>query len=214
MAVKITSEAIVRTIKPSREHFTLDELNSHVEGWIEPLKVGPFWVMYKENSKESGKEYNQVASFFFDVPIYGTVLIVPPQQMPTEWELAGPEDFRYTADQIDAGFLTSLQNSLMMYRTFNTQVEKEIIPKEEWSYKPTGEIDENTANFFKEVYQTIIDQKNIEQILYEDEETIIRTDTIEDKIKTLQLMIDYFIEEEEYEKCAALKKYITEIEQK
>lgn len=211
MAVKITSEAIVQTVRPSREYFTLDELNSHVEGWIEPMKVGPFWLMYKENSKESGKEYNQVASFFFDVPIYGTILIVPPQQMPIEWELTDPNDFRYTPDQIDAGFLTSLQNSLMMYRNFNTQVEKEILPKEEWSYKPTGEIDENTAEFFKKVYQTIIDQKSVDQILYEDEETIVRTDNIKDKITTLQLMIDYFVQEEEYEKCAALRNYVNEL---
>lgn len=214
MAIKITSDAIVRTIQPSNEQFTLDELNAHVEGWIEPLKVGPFWLMYKENKNPSKEEFNQVASFFFDVPIYGTLLIVPPVQMPGEWELTEDEDFRYTADQIDAGFLTSLQNALYMYRNLNTEVEKTITPKEEWLYKPVTQLDEKTVDFFKKVYTTIIEQKNTDILLYEDEETILRTENLDDKIKTLQLMIDLFVEEEEYEKCVALRNYMNELNKK
>lgn len=211
MAVKITAEAIVKTVKPEKYKFSLDELNSHVDGWIEPLKVGLFWVMYKENADKKGEPLNQIASFFFDVALYGTVLIVPPQQMPDEWELMEDGDHRYTADQIDAGFLTSLQNALVMYRSFGGQVVPDIAPKEEWIYTPPIEIDDNTIAFFKAAYETIIDQKNYSELIYDDGVSTLKTKTIDDKIKTLQLMMEYFINEEEYEKCANLRNYIEDI---
>ena len=142
MAIRITSDAIVKVVKPVFHQFSLNELNDVVEGWIEPLKIGPIWVMYKEKAKESGEPLNQVASFFFDVAMYGTVLIVPPQQMPTEWDLMEPDDYRYTADQIESGFLTALQNALA-YNRVSDKTYKES-PKEEWSYEPgDDELDDN-----------------------------------------------------------------------
>ena len=211
MAVKITAEAIVKTVKPEKYKFTLDELNSQVDGWIEPLKVGLFWVMYRENAKQNEEPFNQLASFFFDVALYGTVLIVPPQQMPEEWELMEDSDYRYTADQIDAGFLTALQNALVMYRSLSAQIVPDITPNEEWVYTPVDDVDENTAKFFKASYETIIEQKNKNEVLYDDGVAILKTKTVSDKVKTLQLMMSYFVEQEEYEKCASLRNYIDDI---
>lgn len=208
MAIKITSDAIVRTVKPALQQFSLNELNDHVDGWIEPLKIGPIWVMYREKAKENGEPPNQLASFFFDVAMHGAVMIVPPQQMPSEWELMEDTDYRYSSDQIDSGFLSALHQALVLNRFIDIPDADELTSfmKEEWSYQPSDEISDNEKDFFRKVYDTIIKQKlkKEDTVLFEDDDVIVKTETNEDRIKALQQMIDYFVEEEEYEKCAKL----------
>lgn len=208
MAIKITSDAIVRTIKPTHQQFSLNELNDHVDGWIEPLKIGPIWVMYKEKAKENGEPLNQIASFFFDVAMHGTVMIVPPQQMPVEWDLMEDTDYRYSSDQVDTGFLSALHQALIFNRFMDkpTMEELDSFMKEEWSYQPSEEIGDEEKDFFRKVYDTLIKQnlKKEDTVLFEDEDIVVKTTSNEDRIKTIQQMIDYFVEEEEYEKCARL----------
>jgi hypothetical protein len=216
MAVKITTEAIVKMIRPEKQEFTLTELNDHVKGWIEPLKIGPVWVMYKEKAKESGEPLNQVASFFFDTAFYGDVLVVPPQQMPEEWGTIDDEEKQYTSEQVDTGFLTSLQAALMINRFLgapgNNQSDQSFI-KEEWSYKPSDEVDDSVTDFYEKTYESIIKiRKDRDNVLFEDEEKIIKTKSTEDKVKTIKQMLDHFIRVEEYEKCAELQKLIQEYE--
>ena len=208
MAVKITSDAIVRVIKPVSHQFNLDELNDQVEGWIEPLKIGPIWVMYKEKAKEEGEPLNQVASFFFDVAMYGTVLVVPAQEMPTEWDLMEDKDYEYSSGQVDSGFLSSLQQALVYNRVFNKDDNFKGFTKEEWSYEPSDEINEEVKDFFRKAYDSIVSTHLTKDntVLFEDDDVIIKTPSNEDRIKTIQQMIDYFVEEEEYEKCGKLLK--------
>lgn len=217
MAIKITSEAIVKVIQPASHKFNLDELNDNVEGWIEPIKIGPIWVMYREKSKESGEPLNKVASFFFDVAMYGTVLIVPPQQMPEEWDLMDDTDFRYSADQVETGFLSALQSALAYNRVYNSPLDDEddtMIIKEEWTYSPTGIIDATIKDFFNKARQYLITHEiqNDSNIVYEDDTTIVRIkDNVEKKLM-IQQMIDILLETEDYEKCAELQKIKDSIE--
>ena len=208
MAIKITSEAIVRTVKPEFTQFSLKELNDHVEGWIEPLKIGPIWVMYREKAKEDGEKLNQLATFFFDVPMYGTVMVVPPQQMPEEWDLMEEHDHRYSSDQIDSGFLSALHQALVLNRFIDKPTADELTSfmKEEWSYLPSNEVGEEEKEFFRKNYDTLINPNlnKDDTVLFEDDDIIVKTSNNEDRIKTLQQMIDFFVEEEEYEKCAKL----------
>jgi len=208
MAIKITSDAIVRTVKPTFQQFSLTELNDHVEGWIEPLKIGPIWVMYREKAKENGEPLNQLASFFFDVAMHGTVMVVPPQQMPTEWELMEDTDYRYSSDQVDSGFLSALHQALVLSRFMDkpTVDELDSFMKEEWAYQPSDEVGDEEKDFFRKAYDMLIEQnhKKDDTVLFEDDSIIVKTVSNEDRIKTIQQMIDYFVEEEEYEKCAKL----------
>jgi len=224
MAVKIGTDNILRMVRPISYKFTLDELNNGVNGFIEPIKMGPLWVMYSEEAKINGEPLNNVASFFFDVAIYGTVLVVPPHQLPSEWDLMEPEDYRYTADDIDGGFLRSIQQSLIYSRTFGLDIndvdeeEKGIVkgkfynPIEKWNYKPNerSEITEDLIEFYNKSYEFIVKnsiKKNV--ILVEDgvEVTVISED-IETYINQL---IEHFVNEEAYEKCAKLKQVYEEL---
>jgi len=220
MAVKIGTDDILRMVRPNSYKFTLDELNNGVNGFIEPIKMGPLWVMYSEEAKINGEPLNKVASFFFDVAIYGTVLVVPPHQLPSEWDLMEPEDYRYTADDIDSGFLKSLQDALVYSRAFGIKFDEDEIknegmffnPVETWDYCPSKsqEIDNDVIIFFNKSYEYMI-KNSIKNNVVLFEDNIKVTVKPEEFDLFIDQMINYYISIEEYEKCAKIKHIYEEL---
>lgn len=215
MALKIGLDNVVKIMRPVEKKFNLQELNNCVDGFIEPLKIGPIWVMYDEAAKKRGEPVNDIASFFFQIAMYGTVLVVPPQQLPSDWGVLEDEDEQYTADEIDTGFLISLQNALMYNRVFGNGKDPEeflskFIPKEEWTYKPLvdGELDENTIDFYMQVYDYICRNPESfkENILLSESDVVVRLENDKDRELIINQMLEYFIKEEEYEKCVTLRQ--------
>jgi hypothetical protein len=212
MAIKITTDKIVRIIRPHAKNFNLDELNQQVDDFINPFKVGPIWVMTGESSRESGAELNEIASFFFDLPLYGDVIVVPPQQLPPAWDIMEETDYKYTAEELDSGFLLSLQTSLVYNRVLGGK--SKYTAKEEWTFTPpeNDNIDEGVHDFYRKVYDYIIENPDMfnKNYILEDESVIVKVRKNGDRNTVLQQMMEYFICEEEYEKCAQLKKVIEE----
>jgi hypothetical protein len=128
--------------------------------------------------------------------------------MPVEWDLMEDTDYRYSSDQVDTGFLSALHQALIFNRFLDKPTPEEIndFMKEEWQYQPSENIGDEEKDFFRKVYDTLIEQnlKKEDTVLFEDESIVVKTTSNEDRIKTIQQMIDYFVEEEEYEKCAKL----------
>ena len=213
MAIKITTDKVVRIIRPDSRKFNLTELNGHVEDFISPLKIGPVWVMSGEGCESAGAEYNEIASFFFGSSFYGNVIVGPPQQLPADWDIMEPSDYKYTAEEIDGGVLLSLQTALVHNRIFGS-IDGPYTSKEEWTFTPpkNDEIDEGTHKFYRQVYEYITENPDMfkKNILLQDEEVVVKTDTSDDRKVVLQQMLDYFVYEEEYEKCALLQKVIGE----
>jgi hypothetical protein len=213
MAIKITTDKVVRIIRPDSRKFNLDELNNHVGDFINPLKIGPVWVMSGEGGKMLGAEYNEIASFFFGSPFYGDVIVVPPQQLPADWDIMDPSDYKYTVEELDGGVLLSLQTALVHNRVFGS-IDGPYTAKEEWTFTPpkNDEIDEGTRKFYRRVYDYITENPDMfkKNIILQDEEVVVKIDTPDDRKVVLQQMLDYFVYQEEYEKCALLKKTIEE----
>jgi hypothetical protein len=84
------------------------------------------------------------------------------------------------------------------------------IPKEEWTYKPSTEetLDKNTIDFYMQVYDHIC--KNPESfkknILISESDVVVRLENDKDRETIVNQMIEYFIKEEEYEKCVTLRQ--------
>jgi len=223
MAILITSEAIVKTVSPKQTKFGIDDLNDLIEGWIEPVKIGPLWIMYKEGS--DAEPLNELASLVFNMPLHGKVLVVPVQQLPSEWDLMEPEDLRYTGEEVDVGFLLSLQSLLMhkklqadhgiMYSPDGSAI-FDFGPKEEWIYDPNVNEQDDTAtrDFLKSVYPYISTKESndlIGGVIFEDEGLIVKVQNIKDLTLAINQMIHMYIEEEEYEKCAHLQRIINDL---
>lgn len=223
MAIKISIDKTVRTLCPSNGNtFTIDELNTVVGGWVEPFKVGPVWVMQWEHAKGKRMQMNDIASYFFEVALHGEILVVPPQQLPPEWEMIDDLERRDSPEMVDSGFLLSLQNSLMAkklreenpaanihsLRGFENMFRSQ--PQEEYVYEPPTQIDDVTEDFLDKVYDYIVQSplQFSKGILLEEGQVIVRTNQMK---QVLELIKEMCIEKEEYEKCAVIlsleKKY-------
>jgi hypothetical protein len=225
MAVLITSESIVKLVNPKGVRFDIAELNDIVEGWIEPFKIGPLWIMHSEDSKKY--DQNEIASTIFQISLRGKVLVVPVQQLPKEWDLMNPEDEKYTGEEVDMGFLLSLHKTLVnrnlasenaIYSPDGSMFFNDRRTKEIWTYDPREDedIEEETArNFLKEkVYPFLVRSKKKQlkdMLLFEDDEIIVKVSTIDDFLYTINRIIQVYVEEEEYEKCAQLQKIAEQI---
>ena len=125
-------------------------------------------------------------------------------------------DLKYTADQVETGFLSALQSALAYNRVYNAPgpLDNSGFVKEEWTYTPTGIIDDNIKDFFKKAHQYLATHEiqNDSNVIFEDDMTIVRIKSNTDKDLMLQQMIDILLETEEYEKCAELQKIKDSIE--
>jgi len=226
MAVKITDSGQVKVLKPSTSYFNLQDLENEVGGFIEPIKIGPVWIIFNESSKTT-LPINQVASYFFDVAMHGDVLVIPPQQLPPDWDIMDEDDYKYTGEQVDEGFLISLQRSLIgsmngmnaFHDPFGITQKgaKAFSMQEEYLYEPPVDFksdDENTRDFYKQVCEKKIDIERFRKdgVLMEDDGVIIKIKEHVNKIKCIDQMILLFLEEEEYEKCAELRDAKNQLE--
>jgi len=85
------------------------------------------------------------------------------------------------------------------------------LPKEEWVYKPDDEnFDDNIKDFYRQVYNFISkDPDSFKKNIIIDEESVtVRVESQQDRETIVNQMITYFLETEEYEKCAVLKKVL------
>lgn len=226
MAIKITDNGQVKVLKPFSSYFNLQDLENEVGGFIEPIKIGPVWIIFNENSKEK-MALNQVASFFFDVAMHGDVLVIPPQQLPPDWDIMDEIDYKYTGEQVDEGFLISLQKSLinsanginMFHNPFGvfSTGKTTFAMSEEYTFEPPVDLtseDENTRDFYKQVCETQFDAKRFKRdgVLLDDNGVVIKVKKHQDKLKCIDQMISLFLEEEEYEKCAELRDAKNQLE--
>ena len=218
MAVKITTEGVVQTVVPSTSYFNLVELENIIGGLVEPVKIGPVWVMYTEESKIKKQPLNAVASNFFNIAIYGDVIVVPPQQLPLDWDIMDDEDYKYTSKQVEEGFLIALQRSLIENMKSNSV--RGYVPanlghhvfnvKEEYLYEPPKKLDIddfNTRDFYRQVCEKKLDINRLknEGVILEESEVVIRIKEHTDKVRCLEQMIEYYLETEEYERCAEIQ---------
>ncbi len=204
MAVKITSESGIKKISPENCKFDIDEFDKHVNGWAEPFEIGNAWVVFSERKKNAS--VNQIATLMFGFPMYGDVLVVPPQQMPKEWDIK--KTFDFSVEDFDNSFLYSIEETLNFVRQFEDV-------KEEWIYTPGAvEPNEDTTLLFLSAYEYLVNTDFSflkENILYEDEMIILISKSEKDTIHFLNQLLNYFVELEEYERCAIIKKKIDEI---
>lgn len=111
MAIKIDSFGNLNKVSPNTgDYFNVNMLERIVGGWPEPCKIGPIWLIKNEDIDKIFENYNQVASMFFQMPIYGDVMALTALELPPEWDLIDDMDRKYTVKEVDEGFLKSLSD--------------------------------------------------------------------------------------------------------
>lgn len=142
MAIKIDSFGNLSKVEPTgSDYFNVDMLERIVGGWPEPCKIGPIWLIKNEDTEKVFENYNQVASMFFQTPIYGDIMALSALELPPEWDLIDEVDKKYSVKDIDEGFLKSLSDlTLSTDNIFDNEgnhidIESNSTSSGHWSYQ-------------------------------------------------------------------------------
>lgn len=211
MAIKISTDSILNRVKKDGSKFELEEFESIVKGHTDPFKIGNAWIVYTE--KNGKNSLNEIATLLFGVPVYGDVLVVPPQQMPEVFQIDEEND--YTVDQFDLGFLYNAKETLRVSKSIEEDEDYlyDTDEKVEWLYKPENIIvDENTKMVFIDSWH-YLKENNFETLkterkFYEDDQIYLIASNDHDVDHYLNALLKFFQEEEEYEICAELRDVI------
>lgn len=227
MAIKLSKEGKVLKVSPHfRKYFDISTMEEAVNGWPEPIKIGPIWVIRNESALKSPDNLNDLASRFFHTPIYGDILVLSSHELPKDWDLMEDSDKLYTADEIDAGFVKSL-SEMNMFENFHTLPDELDFTNRlnlfepqriEYTYTPEKQVkdDDEFKDFLRNAYDHVIsyspDLKSF--IVYEDDTNIVKVKEKKDMLKTIDQMLKIFVEDELYEKAAKLRDLRPIIEEK
>lgn len=76
MAILVSVDDVPREVLPARKTFTLEELQTLVEGWIERvgLPEGPLYC--NEEGRINGMPLNERASRMFGIRLHGPVVLL------------------------------------------------------------------------------------------------------------------------------------------
>jgi hypothetical protein len=230
MAIKLSKEGTVLKVTPHfKQYFDIAAMEDAVGGWPDPMKIGPIWIIQNENILKSQDNLNELASKFFHIPIYGDILVLSSHELPKEWDLLEDSDSMYTADDIDAGFIKSLSDMAIfenLYIPYSQPYEPDFVnsfgvqkPQQvEYTYSPEKQVknDDEFKDFLRNAYDYVIssapDFKNF--VVYEDELNVVKVNVKKDMLKTIDQMLEIFVEEESYEKAAKLRDLRPIIEEK
>jgi hypothetical protein len=212
MAIKISVDGKISKILPgANKYFSISAMEELVGGWPYPIKVGPVWVIQNEDLIKTGQSINNLASRFFRTNIFGDVLTLSSHELPTDWDLLDDNDKKYTAEEIDAGFIKAL-TEMTIYEGYQYPINTPIVQAEkspeqiEYTYSPEKQkvFNDEFRDFLKNAFDHVVSNKK-EFVVYEDANNIVKVKGKKDQLKTLEQMLNIFVEEENYEAAAQLR---------
>lgn len=238
MALRINHIGIVEKMTSGiSPHYTLDMLEEVVGGEIYPDKYGVRWFVFNKNDNQIKNEerYNLVATMYFNKDIYGDVMVISAKELPPEWDLVTKDDEKYEIDEFDDIFLDDLKNMGLvefkeeyenirsMKGTYDINdidnIDRSLYPKMEYLYNPDLSSENETINnegfdeFLKDSFSFIVKTaKNKKMIVFEDDYHLIKVIKKDHKLKTIDQLIELFLKEEDYIKCAKLRDIKEELE--
>jgi hypothetical protein len=229
MAIFINEDKL--TTIPSREfikgkkEYSLRELEEFVGGSIEPIKIGPIWIIFNADLQknieyihyEERPAINTIITKLLKKNIYGQVIAISAHELPLDWDLLEGIESEYSATELDAGFIKFLEDIGITEHqnvdwTYNRTDHMYNVKKIEYTYDPKKS-DEEIQNiglddfhqFLRDCSNHILNRKLSNDIIYEDDINIVKVKP-EDTKQTLTQILKILESDEEYEKCAVIAK--------
>lgn len=217
MAIKISVEGKLSKVLPDvNTYFDIPAMKKLVGGYPYPTRVGPIWIIQNERLAQSKQNFNKLASQFFRTSIFGDIIALSTKELPDFWELEeDDEDKKYTADEFDAGIVKAI-TEMSIYENYQYSDKNNDIGvirngKIEYVYFPNAqEITDDLIEFLKIGY-SYIDFNSDDYVIYEDKRGVVRVKGNENKIKTLEQMLEIFVAEEDYDKAIVLRDTIKKL---
>jgi len=230
MAVKIEIEGDIKKIKPKNIIFDDISLIEIFPNGYQFIDMGLFIVIINDSSVIS--KMNKIASLFLRYPVYGEILMVSGKELNKNiFKIVTKENTKFNQNDFDEGIVNLLKETIMTFKIitsadenvkgqqFNIATNEFYDKKQILALNPNklreSSQDEEDKKFIIEFYAQAFEQlkikpKNLQDIILYDDPFYLIQFTEGRVIETLEIMVEYFIEKEEFEKCAVLRDIIKE----
>lgn len=234
MAVKITTSGFLTIDRPI-EKYSIDRIAEVLQTESKYVMMEDMGVFVLAVDTDPTKILNSVSSLYFRFAVFGHSLVISGKELPEDNQFISDENTKFEINDFESGLLSSIRDTLETYQLImggditqeaymrNPNPTQGDVPQDSYPTKKLYyfdpmrkcDISDEEKQFINEFYLHAVDiLKNIpigrtieDLVIYEDPEVIIKFKP--DAIKeTLNTMMAYYLENEEYEKCAVIRDVI------
>jgi len=196
-----------------KEIITIVDISKLINGIVEPILANDSWVFICKNGKKLKRDYNKTISEMIDFKVYGDVVVAKDDELSCS--------FYFPETMVDELLQESINNE-EYDDDENTEDDKEedLILKTAQKIKDAEEKEKQAREFiiqnaYKWLFITDLTFEEIMQNFCVHQEEKIGTDKIErcyidnkeDRFTLIDGMLEYYIKEEEYEKCSEILNF-------
>jgi hypothetical protein len=207
--------------------FTLENLEKQFNEKIKITDLGVFLTVTANEIKN--KQLNSVATLFLRFPVYGKILILSGQELHESTGFVTKDNSKNSGKEQDDGTFILLKETLLSFQLVTGMIKNPQKIKENENYEKdektvmffnpqtiknkeerTSEDSQFLSEFFQSAHSSLIKNENNDLqniVVFDGGDYVIKFE--KDKIhESLTTMLDYFIENEEYEKSADIRDVI------
>lgn len=234
MAVKIEIDGFIKRVKSKGSVFKNKDLLQVFPDGFQFIDMGVFIVV--ANDKAVVSNINKVASLFLRYAVYGEILMLSGKELPDSLFITA-ENSKFSPKESDDGIINLLQETLITFKAITEEDDNMIGRQDNFQHSifseskkqlliidpnklkgnieisETDEEDEFIDQFYKSAFKKLSKRsEDLNKIILFEEQTYIIKFPTGKVIETLQVMLDHYIETEDYEKSAVIRDVIKENE--
>lgn len=172
--------------------YTIAEISNILDGIVIPLFFGEFWIFYLKTAESDPALLNKKASDILRMNIYGNVILAKDTELTPSFFF--PPEIQKDIKEI----ASKMASNMMEDETFRNELE---INEEEVKSKIMNEAYDiiTTKSFSSLMKDFVIYNDGIKKVYI--------NANYEDRIEVINIMLNYFTEKEEYDKCIEINKF-------
>src|SRR5690554_2734055 len=101
MAILIHKSGQLDNIELQSETFTIDIMEKIILGHPTPMKKGLYWVISNDEIQKIPENLNIYATNYFNINLYGDILVTTAMELPLEWDIVTEDDKFYKPGELD-----------------------------------------------------------------------------------------------------------------
>jgi len=215
MATILKTDGTKVMVLPVGEVFTLKEISTIIDGIVEPIFIGDYWIFHAKNGNFLDRGANNTASVMVGFEIFGPIILAKDDELSPSFFI--PPDVIREIKNVGKQ-LTNKQPPAPPDFPGEQQPEQPE-PSEGGDKLSDEEKKEAMGRLLNEGYRMLIQSgKPFESLMQNFElfndgvQKITVPANRERRIGAITKIIDYFTELEEYEKCAELVKFKNKVD--
>ena len=202
MATIIRTDGSKEKYSPVGDYITIAEISMLINGMVEPIFIGEFWFFLCKNALRLKRDMNPIASEILGMEVWGDAVIASDDELSPTFFF--PKELVKEIKAMGAHISKKIINE-------NPALAEDAVPEEQKEAAKEIMMRSGYKKLLKSDKDFNSVMKNFE--IYNDGKQIINIPPVkEERYKAVDILINYFSDKEEYEKCSELVNFKKEMD--